>query len=183
MKLRGAYIRSHDYTEEVLKQGIKSFEEQGIKYIEKGHKKLPALPDFIGGLGGIIFAIGYTIRFFAPLGTREVNMDEVNAHATDALSKVPQDKLPQAMADSAAFLADHFKDKGLKFGTAYTKLADDLYRYHNIAMPSADGGIGTIAKEASPDAAKSDPAAMPPLPATYQDRASARTGAAMGLNA
>ncbi len=91
--------------------------------------------DFIGGTAGILFAIGQTIRFFAPFGTRKVDMNEIYAHITDTLALAPKDKLPQLLAQSAAAMQTHFKEQKLEFGQVYTQLANDLYRYHGIALP------------------------------------------------
>lgn len=153
--------------------------------------------DWPGGIGGMLFMSGLVIRMFAPFGTKELNMRELNAHITDSIAQVPIDKIPQATADTAAFLTEHFKDKkfrnqNVEFGKTYTELAADLYRYHNIALPGADGGVGNnvvnvdaaapandkVAAFARPEMKKPDLAAMP-RPASFQDRTAATPEAAM----
>src|SRR5262249_31361674 len=67
--------------------------------------------DFIGGLGSILFSIRYMVRHWAKFGVKDVNMEELHAHVTDSLAKMPPEKLPQLLADTAAEMTDHFKDK------------------------------------------------------------------------
>ncbi len=144
------------------------------------------IPDFIGGIGASLFALAFVMRFKAPFGVRQVNMDEVDAHVADALAKVPADKLPQAVAETSAYLVTHFKDKKLEFGKVYTQLADDLYHYHNIALPDSVGisdrssQIADVASEpgktfAKPELKKVDPASMPRM-GSFQDRTAATQG-------
>jgi hypothetical protein len=90
--------------------------------------------DTVGALGGASLVGGLSTRFFAKFGTRHVDMDEIYAHVAEGLAKVAPSKLPAAMADAATFLQEHFKDKKLQFGNAYTQLRTDLYRYHDIAV-------------------------------------------------
>ncbi len=90
--------------------------------------------DYLGGVGGLLFAGAFAMRLNAPYGVKELNMDEVYAHATDTLAKTPPEKLPQLMADTAAYLTEHLKDQNVQFGEIYNKLMADLYRYHHIAL-------------------------------------------------
>lgn len=91
--------------------------------------------DYLGGIGGILFATAFAMRLNAPYGVKEVNMEEVYAHATDTLAKTPPEKLPQLMADSAATLKEHFKDKdNITYSEIYTKMMTDLYRYHHVSL-------------------------------------------------
>lgn len=101
------------------------------------------MPDYAGGVGGLMFATGYLIRFFAKFGEKQMNMEELHAHISDSLSKVPPDKLPQLMADCAASIKDHFKDKPLEFGKIYSQIMTDMYRYHHIALDN----LGTEPEE------------------------------------
>ncbi len=89
--------------------------------------------DWFGVVGNVVFVIGYIVRLFAPFGVREVNTTELSAHITDSLAKMPAEKLPQLLAESAAFLTQSTKGK-MHFSDAYAELANDLYRYHGIAV-------------------------------------------------
>ena len=90
--------------------------------------------DYLSGVGGSLFVMGFGARFFAPYGKRQVDMEEVYAHAADTLAKTPPEKLPQLMADTAATLKEHFKDKQVDFSEIYTKMMTDMYRYHHVAL-------------------------------------------------
>ncbi|MDE3060295.1 MAG: hypothetical protein KGJ06_04730, partial [Pseudomonadota bacterium] len=93
--------------------------------------------DFLGGIGGAMFVAGFAIRFFAPYGTKELDMREAYAHATDTLAKTPPEKLPQLLADTAVTLKESLKDKeNITFGEIYTHMKSDLYRYHRIGLDS-----------------------------------------------
>lgn len=105
------------------------FKNQTITF---GKKKYP---DFFGGVGNLVFITGYVIRFFAPYGSREVNMKELNAHITDSLAKVPQEKLPALLAQTAADLKWHFKEK-ISLPEIYNQLASDLKYHHHIDLES-----------------------------------------------
>ncbi|NBO18025.1 MAG: hypothetical protein EBV03_02145 [Proteobacteria bacterium] len=90
--------------------------------------------DYLGSVGGMLFTTAFIMRLNAPYGVKDLNMEEVYAHATDTLAKTPPDKLPQLMADTAGYLTEHLKDKDVQFGEVYNKLMGDLYRYHHIAL-------------------------------------------------
>jgi len=90
--------------------------------------------DFLGGIGGMLFSTAFAMRLFAPYGVKEVNMEEVYAHATDTLAKTPPEKLPQLMADTTATLKEHFKDKDIAFSEIFIRMMSDMYRYHHIAL-------------------------------------------------
>lgn len=110
---------------EVVKDGEKAFERiKGVKI----HR------DYISAIGGALFTIRYAMRHWAPFGVRDMNMPELYAHVTDGLAQMPAEKLPQLLADTAADITDHFKDKHLKYGEVFTQLLTDLYRYHHIAL-------------------------------------------------
>ncbi len=89
---------------------------------------------YIGAAAGVSLTTGLLTRLFADFGTREVDMEELYAHSTDALAVVPPDKLPQLLAEAAAGIKDHFKEKSMDYGEIYTKMMTDLYRYHHIAL-------------------------------------------------
>jgi len=99
--------------------------------------------NFLSGIGASMFATRYVIRNWAKYGEKEIDMNEVRAHATDSLAKMPPDKLPQLLADTAADLTDHFKDKHLEYSQVFTQLMSDLYRYHHIALTN----LGTEPEE------------------------------------
>lgn len=91
--------------------------------------------DFIGAAGGVSLMAGLTTRLFAKFGSREVDMDELYAHATDILAMEPPAQLPQLLADAAAAIKEHFKDKAtLEYGDIYVRMMNDLYHYHHIAL-------------------------------------------------
>lgn len=90
--------------------------------------------DLIGAAGGATLMAGLTTRLFAKFGTREVDMDELYAHTTDVLAQASPEQLPQMLADCAASIKDHFKEKAPEYGAIYLKLMTDLYRYHRIAL-------------------------------------------------
>lgn len=94
----------------------------------------------MGAIGGTLFMGAFATRFLAPFGNREVNTEEVFAYTSDLLAEVPHEKLPQMVAASAAQLAKDLSGyPNQTFGSIYTRLTSDLYRYHNIAV----GNSGT----------------------------------------
>ncbi len=87
--------------------------------------------DWLGGIGASMFVMGYIVRSWAKFGERNVNMEELYAHASDTLANTPPEKIPQLVANTAANLAEHFQDKPtLNFATIYTNLANDLVKFH-----------------------------------------------------
>jgi len=108
--------------------------------IDLGGKQMP---DYAGGVGGLMFATGYLVRYFAKFGEKQMNMDELQAHVTDSLAKVPPEQLPQLIAECAATLKEHFKDKPLDYGKLYTQMMTDLYKYHHISLDN----LGTEPEE------------------------------------
>lgn len=107
-----------------------------------GFSKKPK-PDYAAGIGGVLFSLGYLTRYFAKFGVRDINMKELNAHITDSIAKLPPAQLPQMMADTAASLKEHLKDKSVDFGQLFTQMMVDLYRYHHIALDN----LGTEPEE------------------------------------
>jgi hypothetical protein len=93
--------------------------------------------DYAGGAGGVLLASSLTSRIFAPFGVRDVDMKELEAHLTDALALVPPQKLPQIIAETAAGVKEHFKEKAPNYGEIYDTLVNGLYRYHRIAVPAS----------------------------------------------
>jgi hypothetical protein len=72
-----------------------------------------------------------------------MNMEELHAHISDSLAKVPPHELPQLIAECSASLVEHFKDKQLDYGKVYTQIMTDMYRYHHIALDN----LGTEPEE------------------------------------
>ncbi|MBI1236799.1 MAG: hypothetical protein GC188_08975 [Alphaproteobacteria bacterium] len=115
------------------------FSKKKISFRKGGREHI----DFLSGIGGSLFTIRYFIRNWAPFGVRDMNMNELYAHVTDSLAQMPPDQLPQLLADTAADLTNHFKDKHLKYGEVFAQLLSDLYRYHHIALDN----LGTQPEE------------------------------------
>jgi len=90
--------------------------------------------DYLGGIGGLLFMSGLVIRIFAPFGKKELDMEEMSAHITDTLVKTPREEMPRLLADSAATVFEHTKEKGVPFGEIFTSMAVDLEEYHHIAL-------------------------------------------------
>ena len=143
--------------------------------------------DYLGSVGGMLFTTAFVMRLSAPYGVKDLNMDEVYAHATDTLAKTPPDRLPQLMADTAAYLTEHLKDKDVQFGNVYNQLMGDLYKYHHIALDN----LGTepqervAANKCAPftDQHKHDQAANPVSAALAQRKATPSEIAAKGTAA
>jgi hypothetical protein len=87
--------------------------------------------DWLGGIGASMFTLGYIVRSWAKFGERTVNMDELCAHASDTIAKTSPEKVTQLLANTAASLAEHFKDRPTAgFAAIYTQLANDFSYYH-----------------------------------------------------
>lgn len=99
--------------------------------------------DYFGGIGGALFVAAFAMRFFADFGVKKLNMEELEAHISDAIAQTPPDKLPQLMAETAAIVKNNFKDKGPGYGEIFTQMMSDLYRYHHIALDN----LGTEPEE------------------------------------
>ena len=98
--------------------------------------------DWLSAIGSAMFVTGYIVRSWAKFGEREVNMPELYAHVSDTLALLPREKIPQALADTAAYLTDHFKGKrDLTFGHIYNQINDDLCREHHISVAMPAVGI------------------------------------------
>ena len=109
--------------------------------IELGGK---LVPDYVGAAGNAMFVTGYGIRLSAPYGSREVDQGELIAHMTHGLAQLPPEKLPQQLAQSAAWLAEHFNKPELDVADIYTRLASELERGYGI-VPGQAGGQTTSA--------------------------------------
>lgn len=70
-------------------------------------------PDYFNVAGNASIVTGYIPRWIAPYGTREVNMNELYAHAAKALSALPPEKATPMLEQISGELADHFKAKKL----------------------------------------------------------------------
>ncbi len=96
----------------------------------------------LGALGGGIFMGGFVTRLLAPFGSKQLDTEEVFAYTHDFLARMPHEKLPQLVAESAALLNKDIGDeRKLTFGNIYTRLTTDLYRYHNIALDDPAQGV------------------------------------------
>jgi hypothetical protein len=91
-----------------------------------------AKKDTAGAIGNLIFIGGYGIRFFAPYGSLEVNQKELHAHITDSLAKLPPEKIPSLLAETAVNLQQHFGKKSPDIASLYAKLEADMLKYHQI---------------------------------------------------
>lgn len=89
--------------------------------------------DWLSGVGAGMFVTGYLVRSWAKYGERQVDMDELYAHTSDAIAALPPERIPQAVADISADLAEHFKRPGeLSFATIYRAISADLARSHHF---------------------------------------------------
>src|SRR5581483_12010069 len=52
----------------------------------------------------------------------------------DGLAQMPKEKMPQLAANTAAMVTEHFKDQHLNYGEVYTRIINDMYRFHDIAL-------------------------------------------------
>lgn len=128
------------------------------------------MQDYVGGVGATLFTIGQAVRFFAPFGVKQVDMDALDEFIVDGLAKVPQEKLPQVVAETAAMLTEHFKGK-FAFGEIYAQLSQDLYKQHRIAVPDSEESLAVaqaLSKGVNPDLAlqqrRDDAPAIAPEP-------------------
>jgi len=94
-------------------------------------------PDYVGALGSSLFTARYAMRNWAKFGEKNADMEEVYAHASDCLAKMPKEKLPTLVAETTATITEHFKDKHLNYGEVYSRLISELYKYHQIALIKA----------------------------------------------
>jgi hypothetical protein len=90
--------------------------------------------DYLGIVGSSMFTVRYMVRHWAKYGEKAIDMNEIRAHVTDSLAKMPEDQMPQLLAETAADLTEHFKDKKLQYGQVYSQLMGDLYRYHHRSL-------------------------------------------------
>jgi hypothetical protein len=149
--------------------------------------------DWLGGIGGLLFTGGLIIRIFAPFGVKKVDMDEVEAHASDSLAMVPPEKLRQAVADTAAYLTHHFRGNKVEFGQVYADLTKDLKEFHHISLPAGTANTAIAETRASEPAEAATAFAKPemrksgitslPRPGSFQDLAVASEGVARGISA
>lgn len=90
--------------------------------------------DLFGGIGGVALTTGLAVRYKAKFGTKNLDAEEVFAHATDTLAKTAPEKLPQLMAESSATIKEHLVGEKIEFGEIFTKMMSDMYRYHHVAL-------------------------------------------------
>lgn len=103
--------------------------------------------DWFGGIGGLLFATAFMIRFSAPYGSKDVNMDNLNAHIAEGLSRIPHEKLPQLVADTTSMVLEQFPSLPLEYNKVYTDLADTLYRDYRIALSNAADSTKEVVNE------------------------------------
>ncbi len=90
-------------------------------------------PDWAGTAGNLAFVDGYIMRYFAKVGSLDVDMKELTAHVSDGLATLPKDMIPDALAATAMGLKLHFHDKKeITAGGIYDAVAADLERQHII---------------------------------------------------
>ncbi len=159
-----------------------------------GSKAGTVTRDWFGVTGGVLFMGGLVIRIFAPFGSKVMNMEELNAHITDGLARVPREKLPQLIIETAASIKEHFKDKVPEMSQIYTQLATDLYRYHHISLPEGAAKTALAAETekdqdtatkifANDDLKKSPVLAGLQRPASHQEKAAMPSqGVALGAS-
>lgn len=139
-KFREEYLFKISTATEAIGSTTMAYDSYAKRKITYGGK---VSTDYLGSVGGMLFTTAFVMRLSAPYGVKDLNMEEVYAHATDTLAKTPPEKLPQLMADTAAYLTEHLQDKNVQFGEVYNKLMTDLYRYHHIALDN----LGTEPEE------------------------------------
>lgn len=136
--------------------------------------------DYPGGIGNAVFIGGYAVRLFAPYGSLEVNMKELTAHLSDSLAKVPREKLPELVAQTAIDLKHHFKEKAPDLSKLYLDLAADLKNHHNIELPATMAPAApkeeTPGRQFASEDLKKSQKPVPPVLA-YQDRVAASEAA------
>jgi hypothetical protein len=109
--------------------------EREIKKTKLGFgKEGEVIPDIFGGTGGLLFTTGLGIRYFAPFGEREVDMEELRAHIVDGIAALPEATRAQALAEAAGTIANHFGKDKLSYGEFYKQLWDDLARFHQLEV-------------------------------------------------
>jgi hypothetical protein len=95
-------------------------------------KQMPN-PDWAGVAGNFLFIDGYVMRYFAKVGSLDVDMKELCAHVSDGLSTLPKEQIPDALAATALSLKLHFHDKkDITAAGIYEAVADDLRKQHVI---------------------------------------------------
>lgn len=137
--------------------------------------------DWFGVIGNLVFIGGYAARWFASYGSREVNMKELTAHLSDSLAKLPREKLPELVAQTAIDLKHHFKDKA-ELSQIYLGLANDLKFHHHIELPATMAAPQEEAPQksfASEELKKPAKTATPP--AAYRERIASEPAPAAGL--
>jgi hypothetical protein len=123
--------------------GYGAFAKKKIGFADPKSPGIKPSTDYLGGIGGSLFAAGYIVRLGASFGSKNLDTDELFAHATDTLAKTSPEKLPQLMAEASATLKEHLKDKPVEYNELFTKMMTDMYRYHHIALDN----LGTEPEE------------------------------------
>jgi hypothetical protein len=125
--LIGDALKNSKPTDRTLNTNMRS-----IKFGKTYHR------DWLSATGAAMFVTGYIVRSWAKFGERHVDMNELYAHVSDTIAMLPHDKIPQALADISADLAQHFqKDPKINFATVYNKINDDLCKEHHISVATS----------------------------------------------
>jgi hypothetical protein len=137
-------------------------------------------PDWAGVAGNFVFIDGYMMRYFAKVGSLDVDMKELCAHVSDGLSNLPKEQIPDALAATALSLKLHFHDKkDITAAGIYEAVADDLRKQHVIDVSEIRlANIRQEGAKAALEAAYNAPSAMkepPPktdaiIAAAYEQR-------------
>jgi hypothetical protein len=113
------------------------------KYTTIGYKGRLDSPDFepkgtlrrdwAGTMGNAAFIDGYIMRYFAKVGSLDVDMKELCAHISDGMAQLPKEMIPDALAATALGLKLHFHDKkDITASGIYTAVEQDLANQHQI---------------------------------------------------
>lgn len=114
--------------------GYNAFSKKKIGFSESARPDMRPQMDYLGGIGGMLFAAGYVVRLGAKFGSKHLDTEEVFAHATDTLAKTRPEELPKLMAECSATLKEHLKDTPIEYSEIFTRMMTDMYRYHHIAL-------------------------------------------------
>ena len=89
--------------------------------------------DWAGAAGNLAFVDGYIMRYFAKVGSLDVDMKELCAHISDGLATLPKEMIPDALAATSMGLKLHFHDKkDITASGIYDAVAEDLQHQHVI---------------------------------------------------
>ena len=86
--------------------------------------------------GHALFVLGYIIRSWAKLGVRELDMDELTAHVSDTIARLPPKEQRQVVADISGMLKSHFNQEKnpVEFHEIYDRIVQNLRAHHGITI-------------------------------------------------